>query len=239
LSLYNKLFTRILDGSIWLEDDATRIVWITLLAVMDENGFCPFASPANVAIRARVAPAVAIAALKKFESPDPLTPEAEHEGRRIKRVPGGYMVLNAVKHREQVTREEIRRQTRERVQRLRDKKRDGVRDGNGVTQNVTPNVTAERYMQDDQKTDIDALRKAQKSEVRKLAIALAKETAAKSKALRLTSGEVPASISNVGGLHSGPEPADTSADRPSLFPRAARQPLLSGSRLAPQFRLYR
>ena len=116
--LYNKLFTKILDSSIWLEDSDIRIVWITLLAVMDEDGFCPFASPANVAIRARVQPAIAIAALKKFESPDPLTPEAEHEGRRIERVPGGYIVLNAVRHREQVTREEIRKQTRERVQRL-------------------------------------------------------------------------------------------------------------------------
>ena len=111
--LYNKVFTKILDSSIWLEDDATRIVWITLLAVMDEDGFCPFASPANVAIRARVAPAAAFAALKKFESPDPLTPEAEHEGRRIKRVPGGYMVLNAVKHREQLTREETWKQDTE------------------------------------------------------------------------------------------------------------------------------
>jgi hypothetical protein len=119
-----RLFTRILDSSIWLEDDATRIVWITLLAVMDEDGFCPMASPANVAIRARVSPAAAVAALKRFESPDPMTPEDENEGRRIERVPGGWLVLNAVKHREQVTREEIRRQTRERAQRFRDKKKD-------------------------------------------------------------------------------------------------------------------
>jgi hypothetical protein len=91
---------------------------------MEEKGFCPLASPANVAIRARVSPAAAIAALKKFESPDTLTPEAENEGRRIERIAGGYIVLNAVRHREQVTREEIRRQTRDRVARFRDKKKD-------------------------------------------------------------------------------------------------------------------
>jgi hypothetical protein len=74
---------------------------------------------------------------------------------------------------------------------------------------------------------------------------LAKETAAKAKALRLTSSEAPASIvselplsanlalpGNTGegagaeddgegsdGVPSQPEPVDTSADHPSLFPR--------------------
>jgi hypothetical protein len=37
--MYNKLFTKILDSTIWLENDATRLVWITFLAVMDEDGF--------------------------------------------------------------------------------------------------------------------------------------------------------------------------------------------------------
>jgi hypothetical protein len=105
-----KLFTKILDSSIWLEDSDTRIVWITLLAAMDEDGFCRFASPANVARRARVSPAAAVAALKKFEAPDPLTPEDENQGPRIERVPDGYVVINAVKHREQLTQEPTRKQ---------------------------------------------------------------------------------------------------------------------------------
>ncbi len=130
---YNKVLTKILDCSIWLEDSDTRIVWITLLAAMDEDGFCPFSSPANVANRARVAPAAAIAALKKFEGHDPLTSEDESRGRRIERVPGGYIVLNAIRHREQVTREEIRKQDAERARRYREKKK-----------NVTPTVTLDR-----------------------------------------------------------------------------------------------
>jgi hypothetical protein len=40
--MYNRLFTKILDSSIWLEADTTRIVWITMLASMDEDGFAPF-----------------------------------------------------------------------------------------------------------------------------------------------------------------------------------------------------
>ena len=37
--MYNKLFTKILDSTIWLESDATRLVWITFIAIMDEDGF--------------------------------------------------------------------------------------------------------------------------------------------------------------------------------------------------------
>jgi hypothetical protein len=52
--MYNRLFTKILDSSIWLESDATRIVWITLLAAMDEDGYAPFSAKENLARRANV-----------------------------------------------------------------------------------------------------------------------------------------------------------------------------------------
>jgi hypothetical protein len=129
-----RLFTRLLDSNIWLEDSATRIVWITLLAVMDEDGLCRFSSPANVALRARVSPAAAAAALKKFEAPDPMTPEDENEGRRIERVPGGWLVLNAVRYREQLTREEKRKQDAERARRYRERKRTVTSERNDVTE---------------------------------------------------------------------------------------------------------
>jgi hypothetical protein len=80
-------------------------------------------SPANVALRARVSSVAAVATLKKFEGPDPLTPDAKHEGRRIERLPGGWIVLNAIKHREQVTLEEIGRQDAEKARRYRERKR--------------------------------------------------------------------------------------------------------------------
>src|SRR5258705_687709 len=104
---------------------------------MDEDGFCPMASPANVAIRDRVSPAAAAAALKKFESPDPMTPNAEYEGRRVERVPGGYIVLNAVKHREQVTREEIRLQDAARAKRYRERKRSVTDERDAAVTGVT------------------------------------------------------------------------------------------------------
>ena len=40
--MYNKLFTKILDSSIWLAPDSARIVWLTFLAAMDEDGVVRF-----------------------------------------------------------------------------------------------------------------------------------------------------------------------------------------------------
>lgn len=145
MSMYNKIFTKILDSSVWLEPTPTRIVWITLIAAMDENGFCPFAAVGNVAARAHVTHEEAQAALDTLEGPDAESSDPENEGRRIERVPGGWIVLNAPKYRALVTRVNIQEKVRERVRRYREKKRSGnapvtasnadVTQGNG---SVTP-----------------------------------------------------------------------------------------------------
>jgi hypothetical protein len=121
--MYNKLFTKILDSSIWLEDHATVRVWVTLMASMDENGMCAYASGLNLARRANVSAEEAAAAVKVLESPDPHSSDPENEGRRIERVPGGWIVLNAAKYRATVTRKESQRLGAERAQRWRDKKK--------------------------------------------------------------------------------------------------------------------
>lgn len=120
--MYNRLFTKILDSSIWLEPDSTRIVWITLLAAMNEDGYAHFSALENLASRAHVSKAKAQKAIDKFESPDPNSENLANEGRRIERVPGGYLVLNAKFYREKFSREIEKEQTRVRVQRYREKK---------------------------------------------------------------------------------------------------------------------
>lgn len=119
--MYNKLFTKILDSSIWLETDSTRLVWLTLIAVMDEQGFVQFASVANLAHRARVSLEAGIEAVRILEGPDENSSDPEHEGRRIERVPGGWIILNAPKYREIVTRAVMQEKTRLRVQKFRTK----------------------------------------------------------------------------------------------------------------------
>lgn len=117
--MYNKLFTKILDSSVWLESVTTRIVWLTFIASMDEDGFCAFAAMGNLANRARVTVPQCEQAVKVLESPDPQSADPEFEGRRIERVPGGWMILNAPKYRDLVTRVVARERTRLRVQKHR------------------------------------------------------------------------------------------------------------------------
>lgn len=143
--MYNKLFTKILDSSVWLEDKATRIVWFTFLAAMDEDGYAHFAAIGNLASRARVTDKEALDAVKLLEAPDENSSDPDNEGRRIERVPGGWIVLNAPKYRDLVTRIVIREQTRKRVEKHRLSKKTGVTLGNAhVTlsnESVTPSET--------------------------------------------------------------------------------------------------
>lgn len=121
-ALYNKIFGKILDSSIWLESDTTRIVWLTLLASMDQDGFCQFAAIGNLAQRAIVSIEAAATAVKILESPDLNSSDPDNEGRRIQRVDGGWMVLNSSKYRDIVTAENARSKTRERVAKFRKKR---------------------------------------------------------------------------------------------------------------------
>lgn len=120
--MYNKLFTKILDSTIWLESDSTRLVWITFLAVMDEDGFVALSSIGNVSARARVSLEDTERAIKDLESPDKLDPSQDHDGRRIERVPYGWMVLNSTKYREIVIRENAKAKNRDRVAKYRAKR---------------------------------------------------------------------------------------------------------------------
>lgn len=100
----NPLSRSILTSSIWVEDYPTRLVWITLLAAMDRDGFVQAATTRNVAALAGVTPAEAEAAMARFEAPDPASSNPAHEGRRVAREAGGWRVLNAAHYRRSQTR---------------------------------------------------------------------------------------------------------------------------------------
>ncbi len=153
--MYNKLFTKILDSSVWLESVTTRIVWLTFIAAMDEDGFAAFAAVGNLANRARVSLHQCEEALKTLEAPDAESADPEHEGRRIERVPGGWVVLNAAKYRTMVTRVVAQERTRERVRKHRSKK--AVTVGNAsVTVSNDPVTPSEAYTEADTETKAEA-----------------------------------------------------------------------------------
>jgi hypothetical protein len=150
--MYNKLFSKIVDSSIWLAPDPVRLVWITFLAIMDEDGMVQLPTVANVSHRARVDLAAAEEAVKVLESPEPSTATDDDDGRRIEKVPGGWLVLNAKKYRDMATREIARESNRLRVARHRAKKAGNadVTAGNGDATEASRPV-----MQSETDTDTD------------------------------------------------------------------------------------
>jgi hypothetical protein len=117
--MYNKLFSSILDSSIWLEEPTTKVVWVTLIAAMDQDGFAHFSTVQNLANRAVLSLKDTEAAVKILEGPDLNSADKEFEGRRIERVPGGWIVLNARKYHDLTTRAIAREKVRKRVQKYR------------------------------------------------------------------------------------------------------------------------
>ena len=129
--MYNKLFGKIVTSSVWLERTPTRLLWVTMLAIMDKDGFVEMASTRNLAHTARLTEDEVLEALAILENADLDSSDPENEGRRVERVPGGWIVLNAQKYSQLVTREVARERTRERVAKHRAKR-------NGEVLHVTP-----------------------------------------------------------------------------------------------------
>ena len=139
--MYNKLFTKILDSSVWLAPDPHRLVWITLIAAMDQYSVANFACAENLAARARVSLADTEAAIRAFEAPDPRGEDQEFDGRRIERVLGGWLLLNGEKYRSLVNRAVATEQSRLRMQRHRDKLRNVAQRLQPVTPSVSVSVS--------------------------------------------------------------------------------------------------
>jgi hypothetical protein len=118
---YTKLFSQILDSTVWREDDHARILWITMLAMADRDGIVQSSIP-GLADRARISIEHCEAGLKRFQQPDKYSKSKEDEGRRIRPIEGGWLLINHGKYRALMSREDQREKARIRKQnqRLRD-----------------------------------------------------------------------------------------------------------------------
>ena len=117
---YTKLWSSLLDSSVWGEPDHVRLVWITMLAMKDEHGYVG-ASVDGIARRANVSIEQAEDALQRLQAPDPRSRSDAHDGRRIEAVHRGWDILNHSYFRDLVDREERRRYEREKKRRQRDR----------------------------------------------------------------------------------------------------------------------
>lgn len=96
---YTKLFSTIVTSTIWGEDDKIRILWITMLALCEKDGIVYGTIP-GIATMARISVPDCEAALNKLTSPDKYSRSKEFDGRRIKPIEGGWLILNRNKYRE-------------------------------------------------------------------------------------------------------------------------------------------
>lgn len=128
---FTKLFQSITTSSIWAEDDKTRLVWITMLALCDSDGVVR-ASVGGLAHASRVSREDCERALECLSSPDADSRSVEYEGRRIERVNGGFALLNHAKYRDARTQDERTAYMREYMRKHRQKK-----SGNKVNSKLT------------------------------------------------------------------------------------------------------
>ena len=119
MSGFTKLVPEIVQSSIWNEPAEIRIMWITMLAIKDSEGYVR-GDARTLARIANVTPEASEAALRIFQEPDVNSHTSDNEGRRIEPYAGGWLVLNHDKYR--CKEQEIKEQTRERVRKHREKK---------------------------------------------------------------------------------------------------------------------
>jgi hypothetical protein len=108
---------RLVQSSIMDETVATRWVFLFMCARADAAGRFYAATVEGLARAANVTPAQARKAVERLEAPDPASTTPDNEGRRIKRIPGGWLVLNLEKFRNYQTkrqRDEADRKKRQR-----------------------------------------------------------------------------------------------------------------------------
>lgn len=117
---FTKLFSSITESSIWVADDHTRLVWITMLAMSDKHGRVWAAIP-GLANRARVPVESVEKAIAAFLAPDPYSRTTVNDGRRIEAIDGGWRLLNHKKYRDIRDDENRRAQNAEAQERYRSK----------------------------------------------------------------------------------------------------------------------
>jgi hypothetical protein len=95
---FTKLDERIVQSSIMLESPETFKIWITLLALCKEDGIAE-CSPVYLESVCRIPIDKVVESIKKLSSPDELSRSINDDGARIRRVDGGFEIINYIKYR--------------------------------------------------------------------------------------------------------------------------------------------
>lgn len=151
MSGYTKLFNSIIASTIWSEPDTVRIVWITLLAMVDRTGVVETSIP-GLSVLARVSQEDCEKAIAVLEAPDKYSRNQQWEGRRIKKTEGGWVILNYAMYRAKLSADERReyfrikkreqRKVSNNVQNVKDKSHlSHIAEAEAEASNTTTNTT--------------------------------------------------------------------------------------------------
>lgn len=111
---FAKLDSGIVNSTLWVQPDDVLRVWIWFLSQADAYGVVRTAAPALALICMKSVDRVR-EILAILEAPDPDSRSEVEEGRRIRKVPGGWQIVNYRAYRERVAADEKRENDRIRI----------------------------------------------------------------------------------------------------------------------------
>ncbi len=123
---FAKLYSTILDSSVWGESKDVKILWVTLLAMGAEKGGLIEASVGGLARRAGLTREECEAALETLLAPDEDDKSGVDEGRRLQKTERGWRITNHQYYRDFRTEKQVQDAERQQRKRERDKSRCGV-----------------------------------------------------------------------------------------------------------------
>jgi hypothetical protein len=110
---WTKLFSNLPKSTIWRASKEAKILWVTMLALKDKDGIVDGTIP-GLAKEADLTLEETEAALVYLMSPDKYSRTKDNEGRRVKEIEGGWVILNHFLYRDEM---EKRREYQARKQR--------------------------------------------------------------------------------------------------------------------------
>jgi hypothetical protein len=110
--MFAKLFSSITESSLWSEPKEVRLLFVTMLAKADQNGFVEASIP-GLARVSNLTIEETERSLECLQGPDAYSKNPDNEGRRVLQVPGGFVLLNYEDYRSRRSTEERREYMRE------------------------------------------------------------------------------------------------------------------------------
>lgn len=121
---YTKLFSSILESSVWGLSKEAKVLWITMLAKKDRDQIVRSTVPGLHRASGLSIEEVEVA-LELLARPDPYSTTPDHDGKRILRVADGWFIVTGEKYRDMLSKEDRRE-----YQRVKQAERRARRKGN-------------------------------------------------------------------------------------------------------------